>query len=311
MSTPAIEVAHLSKSYGNVLVLDDISFEVPRGSIVGLVGPNGAGKTTLLESIEGLRKIQTGNIKVLGKLVASEYKSIQKEIGIQLQRTSLMGDLTLKETLRLFTRLYDVKNDTKGLLDKVDLAEFANKKVKHLSGGQYQRFNLCLAILNNPKILFLDEPTTGLDPIARKKLWEIIAELKSKNVTIVITTHYMDEAEVLCDKIIMIYDHKIVADDSPENLIKQLDNEKTITVEGLRDLTSAQQADLSKRFKYKYIEDQLFLYTYDIGVALNDLFEWLKQQGKEVDNVAVRSANLEDVFMKYTATKIDKEGMLL
>ena len=121
----------------------------------------------------------------------------------------------------------------------------------------------------------------------------------------------MDEAEVLCDKIIMIYDHKIVADDSPENLIKQLDNEKTITVEGLRDLTSAQQADLSKRFKYKYIEDQLFLYTYDIGVALNDLFEWLKQQGKEVDNVAVRSANLEDVFMKYTATKIDKEGMLL
>ena len=311
MNTPAIQVVNLSKSYGNVLVLDDISFEVPTGSIVGLVGPNGAGKTTLLESIEGLRKIQTGNIKVLGKFVATEYKAIQKEIGIQLQRTSLMGDLTLKETLRLFTKLYRVKNDTKGLLDKVDLAEFANKKVKHLSGGQYQRFNLCLAILNNPKILFLDEPTTGLDPIARKKLWEIIEELRSQNVTIVITTHYMDEAEVLCDKIIMIYDHKIVANDSPQNLINQLDNEKTITVDGLQDLTSKQQSDLTKNFKYKYIEDQLFLYTYNIGESLNVLFDWLKQEEKEVNNIAVRSANLEDVFMKYTSTKIDKEGMLL
>lgn len=311
MSTPAIQVAHFSKSYGNVLVLDDISFEVPQGSIVGLVGPNGAGKTTLLESIEGLRKIQTGNIKVLGKLVATHYKEIQKEIGIQLQRTSLMGDLTLKETLRLFTKLYRVKNDTKGLLDRVDLTEFANKKVKHLSGGQYQRFNLCLAILNNPKILFLDEPTTGLDPIARKKLWQIIAELKSNNVTIVITTHYMDEAEELCDKIIMIFDHKVVANDSPQNLINQLDTEKTITIHGIEPLTAGQEGDLSKKFKFKHIEDQIFIYTYDIGESLNSLFEWLKIQEIEVDNVAVRSANLEDVFMKFTATKIDKEGQLL
>ena len=134
MKIPAIQVAHLSKSYGNVMVIDDVSFEISEGSIVGLVGPNGAGKTTLLESIEGLRKIENGNIKVLGKLVATQYKEIQKEIGIQLQRTSLMGDLSLKETLRLFTKLYQVKNDTKQLLDKVDLYEFANKKVKHLSG---------------------------------------------------------------------------------------------------------------------------------------------------------------------------------
>jgi len=165
--------------------------------------------------------------------------------------------------------------------------------------------------LNNPKILFLDEPTTGLDPIARKKLWEIIDELKNQKVTIVLTTHYMDEAQALCDTIIMMYNHKIVANDSPENLINQLDNEKTIIVQGLKELNSNQQADLLSLFKFKYIGDQIFIYTYDVGKALNILFDWINKEGQELDNIAIRSANLEDVFMKYTSTKINKEGIVL
>jgi len=307
MGNHVIQVKNLSKKYNNVVVLDNISFDIEEGNIVGLVGPNGAGKTTLLESIEGLRKIQKGTITVLDKSVETDYKNIQKRIGIQLQRTSLIGDLTLKETLRLYTALYRVKNNTKELLNKVDLAEFANKKVKHLSGGQYQRFNLCLAILNVPKILFLDEPTTGLDPIARKKLWSIINELKQQNVTILITTHYLEEAQKICDEIIILHNHKIIAQDSPENLIRQIKNEKTIVLDGLNNIDENEFFELKKQFKIKRINGQVFIYTYDIGKVLNILFQWLEKKNKEVDNISVRSANLEDVFLKYTTTKTDKE----
>ena len=310
-TSPVIQVNNLSKDYNGVSVLRDISFNVYRGEIVGLVGPNGAGKTTLLETIEGLRKIQSGSVLVLGKSLAESYKAIQQEIGIQLQRTSLIGDITLKETLRLFKALYNVKTDVAELLERVDLATMGHKMVKDLSGGQYQRFNLCLAILNKPKILFLDEPTTGLDPIARRQLWAIIDELKKQGVTIVITTHYLEEAQVLCDKILILCDHQIVAYDTPDNLIKKLDNEQTIIIDGLNDLDSGELAELNQKFKLKYAEGQVFIYTYELGMALNEFFDWIKGNGRKVNNIAVRSANLEDVFMMYTSSVISNEGELV
>lgn len=307
-TTPVIEVAHLSKNYGGAAVLEDISFKVWQGEMVGLVGPNGAGKTTLLETIEGLRKIQSGTVTVLGRSLMADHKAIQQEIGIQLQRTSLMGDITLKETLRLYKTLYKVKTDVHLLLDKVDLADMSHKKVKHLSGGQYQRFNLCLAILNKPKILFLDEPTTGLDPIARRKLWSIIEELKAAGVTILITTHYLEEAQELCDKILILYDHKIAAYDTPDNLIRELDNEKAIVIDGLNDLTEYELIELQGRWKVKTVDGQFYLYTYELGSALNEFFHWIKTKGKKVHNVSVRSSSLEDVFMMYTSSGINQEG---
>lgn len=307
-TTPVIEVAHLSKDYGGAAVLEDISFEVWQGEMVGLVGPNGAGKTTLLETIEGLRQIQTGTVRVLGRSLTTDHKIIQQEIGIQLQRTSLMGDITLKETLRLYKTLYKVKTDIHLLLDKVDLADMSHKKVKHLSGGQYQRFNLCLAILNKPKVLFLDEPTTGLDPIARRKLWSIIEELKAAGVTILITTHYLEEAQELCDKILILYDHKIAAYDTPDNLIRELDNEKAIVIDGLNDLTEYELIELRDKWKVKTVDGQFYLYTYELGPALNEFFHWIKTKGKKVHNVSVRSSSLEDVFMMYTSSGINQEG---
>jgi len=275
---------------------------------VGLVGPNGAGKTTLLETIEGLRKIQTGTVTVLGRSLTEDHKSIQQEIGIQLQRTSLMGDITLRETLRLYKTLYKVKTDINVLLDKVDLADMSHKRVRHLSGGQYQRFNLCLAILNKPRILFLDEPTTGLDPIARRKLWAIIEELKAAGVTILITTHYLEEAQELCDKILILCDHKIAAFDTPGNLIRELDSEKAIVIDGLNDLTEYELTELHGLFKVKTVDGQFYLYTYELGPALNEFFHWIKTRGKKVHNISVRSSSLEDVFMMYTSSGINQEG---
>lgn len=310
-TSPVIQVTNLNKAYNGVPVLTDISFDVYKGEIVGLVGPNGAGKTTLLESIEGLRKIQSGSVHVLGRSIADNYKDIQQEIGIQLQRTSLIGDITLKETLRLFKTLYNVKTDIDVLLQSVDLADMSHKKVKHLSGGQYQRFNLCLAILNKPRILFLDEPTTGLDPIARRKLWSIIDELKQQQVTILVTTHYLEEAQELCDKILILFDHRVAAFDTPDNLIRQLDNEKTIVIDGLTGLNDMELNELEQRFKLKYIDEQIFVYTHDLGTDLNVLFDWIKRNNKNVHHISVRSANLEDVFMMYTSSVTSKGGEVL
>lgn len=302
---PIIEVDNLSKDYGGATVLANISFTVCKGEMVGVVGPNGAGKTTLLETMEGLRKIQSGDITIMGKKLKDDHKAIQQDIGIQLQRTSLMGDITLIETLRLYKTLYKVKTPIAELLDRVELADMGHKRVKHLSGGQYQRFNLCLAILNKPTILFLDEPTTGLDPIARRKLWAIINELKSEDVTILITSHYLEEVQELCDKILILSDHRIVAYDSPENLIKELDNEKAIVIEGLADLLEGEIMDLQDRFNLKAVDGKYFLYTYELGSTLNDFFQWIKENGKKVGNISVRSSSLEDVFMMHTASAIN------
>ena len=302
---PIIEVDNLSKDYGGATVLADISFTVYKGEMVGVVGPNGAGKTTLLETMEGLRKIQSGEITIMGKKLKDDHKAIQQDIGIQLQRTSLMGDITLIETLRLYKTLYKVKTPIRELLERVELADMGHKRVKHLSGGQYQRFNLCLAILNKPTILFLDEPTTGLDPIARRKLWAIIDELKREDVTILITSHYLEEVQELCDKILILNDHRIAAYDSPENLIKELDNEKAIVIEGLADLLEEENMDLHDRFNVKAVDGKYFLYTYELGLTLNDFFQWIKANGKKVGNISVRSSSLEDVFMMHTASAIN------
>lgn len=195
---------------------------VEPGEIFGILGPNGAGKTTTLEMIEALRPIDGGQAHIDGINVAKDPKKIKKIIGIQLQATSFYEKLTLREQLKMFASLYGVKVDTDELLAKVQLIEKAKSYVEQLSGGQKQRFAIASTLVNNPKVLFLDEPTTGLDPQARRNMWELIQQLRDEGITIILTTHYMDEAEILCDRLAIMDAGKILKIDTPQNLIQAL-----------------------------------------------------------------------------------------
>lgn len=217
-----IEVKNLRKAYGEFTAVNGISFDVKKGEIFGILGPNGAGKTTTLEMIEGLRPIDEGKIMVAGLNVAEDVNEVKKVIGVQLQASSFFDYLTLKELINFFANLYGQKVDPIAVLGEVELAEKAKSMVKTLSGGQKQRFSIASALVNKPKVLFLDEPTTGLDPQARRHLWDLIEEIRGKGMTVVITTHYMDEAEVLCDRVAVMDGGNIIDIDSPHNLVNKL-----------------------------------------------------------------------------------------
>lgn len=219
---PIITVDGLTKAYAGTTVVDGISFTVKAGEIFGLLGPNGAGKTTTLEMLEALRPIDAGRATIDGIDVAKQPKQIKQIIGIQLQSTTFYDKLTLREQLRMFASLYGRRVDTDALLAKVQLSAKAGSYVEQLSGGQKQRFAIAATLVNHPKVLFLDEPTTGLDPQARRNLWELIKTIRDEGITIVLTTHYMDEAELLCDRLAIMDAGKIITIDTPQHLIEQL-----------------------------------------------------------------------------------------
>ncbi len=219
---PIIAVDQLVKTYDGNNVVDGVSFEVKKGEIFGILGPNGAGKTTTLEMLEALRPIDGGTATIDGIDVAKKPKDIKNIIGIQLQSTAFYDKLTLREQLKMFGSLYGRTVDTEALLSKVQLTEKAKNYVEQLSGGQKQRFAIASTLVNNPKVLFLDEPTTGLDPQARRNLWDLIKEIRDEGITILLTTHYMDEAELLCDRLAIMDSGKIITIDTPHNLIQQL-----------------------------------------------------------------------------------------
>jgi ABC-2 type transport system ATP-binding protein len=219
---PIIQVKNLIKKYDDFTAVKGISFDVYKGEIFGLLGPNGAGKTTTLEIIETLRDESEGEVIVGGYSINKEPNKIRGIIGVQLQAAGFYPQLNLIEVLQMFAGLYDVKIDAKELLDKVDLGDKAKSQVNKLSGGQKQRFSIATTLVNKPAIIFLDEPTTGLDPQARRNLWELIREIKQNGTTVVITTHYMDEAEVLCDRIAIIDQGEILKINTPDKLIQEL-----------------------------------------------------------------------------------------
>lgn len=219
---PIIQVKNLVKKYGDFTAVNGISFDVFENEIFGLLGPNGAGKTTTLEIIETLRIKTSGEVLVDGMSVDTHQNDIKTMIGVQLQAAGYYPNLNLKQLLEVFAGLYNIDIDTHKILTEVNLADKANNKFKELSGGQKQRFSIATTLINKPKIIFLDEPTTGLDPQARRNLWDLIRELKANGSTVVITTHYMDEAEELCDRIAIVDTGKIIALDTPDNLIDHL-----------------------------------------------------------------------------------------
>jgi ABC-2 type transport system ATP-binding protein len=217
-----ITVQNLSKKYGEFEAVKQISFDVYEGEIFGLLGPNGAGKSTTLEIIETLREKTSGKIIVDGIDLDRHPNEIKKRIGVQLQTSGYYPNLNLTELLKLFGGLYNRDIKPSELLGKVNLLDKARSKYKELSGGQKQRFSIATTLINQPKIIFLDEPTTGLDPQARRNLWDLVRDIRASGTTVIITTHYMDEAEVLCDRVAIMDSGKIIALDSPDLLIDKL-----------------------------------------------------------------------------------------
>jgi ABC-2 type transport system ATP-binding protein len=217
-----ISVLDLKKTYGETQAVKGISFNVKSGEVFGILGPNGAGKTTTLEMMEGLQDITGGSVTIDGIDVSSNVERIKEMIGVQPQNSAFLDESRLSELLDAFASMYGIQADIRGLLAKVGLDSKAKAYPEQLSGGQRQRFSIAVALVHRPKVLFLDEPTTGLDPQARRNLWELVRSIRAEGVTVILTTHYMEEAQVLCDRVAIMDDGKIIALDTPKKLIQAL-----------------------------------------------------------------------------------------
>ena len=290
-----IEVNELSKVYGDLIAVNKISFKVKAGCCFGLLGPNGAGKTTTIEMMEGLVKPDGGSIKFFNQPVT---KSVLSQVGIQFQHTALQDYLTVEETIDMFSAFYPEVENKSDLMDLCDLHDFATQDHKKLSGGQKQRLLLALALLNKPKIIFLDEPTTGLDPHARRKFWDLINKIKQQGKTIVLTTHYMDEAEYLCDDIVIMDKGKIIAQDKPQALLNQHFKGAIIRLP-IANLNGQPVNDFGRIYAEHFVD----IDAQDVEKAIAELMA----QGISLDGLQVKSANLDDLFIKLTGHQLAQE----
>jgi ABC-2 type transport system ATP-binding protein len=297
-----LEIKSLYKSYGDVKAVDGISLDVYDQEIFGLVGPNGAGKTTTLEMIEGLRKPDSGEIILHGIDVQKQKKKVKELIGIQLQSTAVFEKLTVYETIELFGSFYSRKKEPEELLDLINMKDKINARTEQLSGGQMQRLSIALALVNDPKILFLDEPTTGLDPQARHNIWEIIENLSKLDKTIIMTTHYMEEAEQLCSRVAVMDFGKIIALDTPSNLIRQLGKASAIEFEYSKPIDLKDLKGLPGILEAKKDGSSYLLYTKELQVSMMELMT--KFDNENLTNFQIRNATLEDVFLELTGRRV-------
>ena len=288
-----IEVKNLTKRYDKLLAVNGVSFSIQPGTCFGLLGPNGAGKTTTIEVIEDIIRPTSGEILYKGYPRSSSFRA---EVGIQFQQTALLSFLTVYETLETFQSLFQDTYDLQELIELCHLKDFLNQYNDRISGGQQQRFMLALALVNKPELVFLDEPSTGLDPQARRNLWDIVQNIKAKGKTIVLTTHYMEEAQYLCDEISIMDHGRIIARGSPDELIKKYCQGVTVVIpkKGLNPSLSALP------LKYHEINDRIEINTDD----LNQCLERLIAQNVNLAEMTVRSPNLEDVFLNLTGRQL-------
>ena len=295
-----IRVQGLVKRYGDVTAVDGVSFDVRRGEVFGILGPNGAGKTTTLEMIEGLRVPTSGTAVIDGIDVVAQPHAVKAIIGVQPQASSFFEGLTLKETLELFGALYERSVDAMALLEEVQLTEKAGDQVKELSGGQKQRFSIAVGLVNEPTVLFLDEPTTGLDPQARHNLWELVRAVNARGTTVVITTHYMEEAEVLCDRIAVMDHAKIVALDTTENLLVAHGGDASVEFTAANPVRPDVLPSLAGVTKVTSEGASHVLRTSDPKRTLDQLFSAGRAHGFGIDGLSFKQASLEDVFLRLT-----------
>ena len=305
MSMPVLSVRELRKSFGPIVAVESISFEVAQGEIFTIIGPNGAGKTTTLEMIEGLQSPERGEVEVLGMNWRRHGEEIKQRIGVQPQSSALFDLLTVYENLDVFQSFYSRKRDIGEILELINLSEHRNKRVKTLSGGQKQRLAIGLAMANDPDILFLDEPTTGLDPQARRNIWEIVLKLKELGKTTILTTHYMEEAEKLSDRVCIVDQGKIVALDTSRGLIDQLTSEREIQLAFAGGAEAARQlqqhaAELPSVTKVAIDDANLHLWSVKPEASLYKLFQYTSEHDLQVDQISIKDMSLEDVFITYT-----------
>lgn len=288
-----LEIRNLSKTYGELKAVDGISFKIPAGICFGLLGPNGAGKTTTIEMIEGITKPSSGEIFYKGKLIDQQFS---QEAGIQFQSTALMDYVTVREILKLFSSFYEKTLPIEQLAQQCNLDSFLDQYATKLSGGQRQRLLLALALINDPQILFLDEPTTGLDPQARRHFWQLIESIKQQGKTIILTTHYMDEAEALCDHLVIVDQGKIIEQGSPQQLLGR--HFDTICIQ--LDDTEIGRIPNDIAVSVRQINDQIQIETDQLEQTLSRLIE----AGVNLSSLRIRNRTLEDLFLKLTGNQL-------
>jgi ABC-2 type transport system ATP-binding protein len=300
-----LEVRNLQKSFGSIKAVQDISFSVHAGEVFTIIGPNGAGKTTTLEMIEGLVPPDNGEIHFGGLNWNKHAVSIKKKIGVQPQSSAMFDLLTPEENLNLFASFYDHAKPTEEILEIVNLTEHRKNHVKKLSGGQRQRLAIGLALISDPDIIFLDEPTTGLDPQARRNIWDIILHLKELGKTTILTTHYMEEAEKLSDRVCIVDQGNVITLDSPSALIEKLTDEREIRLSFLDGEKAAEDADLFSKELASVSKTEregaaLKIWASKPEETLLDLFKFTKEKAYGVEQVSIREMSLEDVFISFT-----------
>lgn len=303
-----IQLDQLCKRYGNTTAIDQITMQVNKGEIFGIVGPNGAGKTTLIEMLEGLRLPDSGSATVLGLDIRKHAMEIKQRIGVLLQATSMPEKAKVREVLQMFASLYHKSTDPKEISAFLGLEDKQNAFIKSLSGGWKQRVSLALALINDPDILFLDEPSMGLDPNARKEMWDMIHRLKKDGRTIVVTTHYMEEAEYLCDRIAVISHGKLVALDTPQKLISMLGGTKRISFKNAGDTGKESFAALPYVVDVEWETDTVKLHSSQIDETLQALFRLAAEEGWMVSGLRLEDASMNDVFTEMTASGKGSEG---
>ncbi len=300
MNSKAIEVTDLRKHYGDVKAVDGISFFIKKGQVFTLLGPNGAGKTTTVEILEGLKEADSGEISFFGELCMKIGSAEKQRLGVVLQHTNFIDKVKVKEMVEMFASFYRKSLPTQHILEQVALTEKANAYVEHLSGGQRQRLSIGLALVNDPEIIFFDEPTTGLDPQARRSIWDLMEQLKHEGKTIFLTTHYMEEAERLSDYVYIMDHGKIIDGGTPRELIDKIGQESVIEFDA-SSLTKEQVAGLEGRYtKVAMTGTQLGIYVSDLSSAMMALMDWTREQELQLEGFSVRRPNLEDVFLNLT-----------
>ena len=300
--TDAVVVEELVKRYGDVVAVDRLSFSVKRGEIFGLLGPNGAGKTTTLEIIEGLKRADSGRVRVLGMDAATQGRQIKALTGVQLQASSYYEYLTLREILSLLGSFYPRRQHPAELLESVGLGGKARRRVRQLSGGEKQRFALAASLVNDPELVILDEPTTGLDPVSRRDLWELVRQVREGGATVIVTTHYMEEAEEHCDRLAIIDHGRLVASGTPHELISRIEASYAVKLVTASPLSQDQLAALAQRIEASPIVNQntCMLRLRNDPAGLQALLDEVGRGGVVLEQLEITPVTLEDVFVELT-----------
>ncbi len=295
-----IRVDALRKTYGELVAVDGVSFEVRSGEVFGLLGPNGAGKTTTVEVLEGLRKPDSGEVTVLGVDAIRRPDDLRSRIGVSLQTAALYPKLNVVEVLELFRGFYTNGLPVEELVELMDLGEKRNTRTQDLSGGQRQRLSVALALVNDPEMIFLDEPTTGMDPAARRALWDVVLGLKQRGRSILLTTHYMEEAEVLCDRLAIMDHGRILESGTVDELVSRRFHERAVRFDSVEGLTDEQMAAFPGVTSVKHEGGAVLLFTRDVPATIGAVLTATERLGIDPANLAVRRATLEDVFLDLT-----------